>query len=212
MNFKTLDELFKAWKTAHCDEPDKSCAETFPRKYENNEIISPPKEFKNSFCLDGYLSDEKSFNKILFILKESNTEGNPQTKDFFWFKQCLDKELNGETLSDTYWKRYRDNMIWYLDNGVGNDVDYSKCAYMNLNKRGGYGKCDNVQLSNYVKEYRSFIEDQIRIINPTHIFCCGVDGISVCDLVSPIIKASETNATIFKCRHLCYRFGNKIYE
>lgn len=208
MEFKTLNDLFAQWKQAHANESDFSCKSTFPKK--DGVQIPAFKSFKSSFCMDGFLSDE--FNGILFILKESDTGGCAQLDDFFWFKACADKEHNGEHFQNSYWQKYRRNMEWYIENAVGKNMDFRQCAYMNLNKRGGYGKCDDKQLCAYVEEYKSFIENQIKLINPQYIFCCGVDGVSVYDIVLPIVKDSACEATIFKCRHLCFWGKRYIYN
>lgn len=189
MNQKSLDELFVAWKIAHNIEDEISCEKTFP-KY--GKIKPENKDFKNSFCVDGFLGEE--FNGVLFILKESNTDGNAQKDDFFWFK-------DGERSKD--WKKYRNSMDWYLKNYISENIDYSECAYMNLNKRGGYKRCNTTQLKNYVHEYQDFIKEEIRIINPKHIVCCGVE--TVYNLVLDVIGDSMTDITIYNCYHLCCR-------
>ena len=211
MEFSSLNELFEAWKNAQINEIE--WENTFPKKYENGQPIIPPEEFKGSFCVDGFLSDK--FNGVLFILKESNTcsdEPKGEYEDTFWFKENTEKEISGEKIDDSYWNRYHRNMEWYLRNAFGGDINYYECAYMNLNKRGGYGKCDDMQLSNYINSYGDLIEEQIRIINPKCIFCCGQGKISVYELVRSITKECVPDAKIYNCRHLSCWAGNKFYD
>lgn len=190
MNFKNLDELFNAWKKAHSDEPESSCAKTFPK---NEEGISPDiNKFKGSFCKDGYLTDKEHFNGVLFILKESNTAGRAEVNNTFWFRDCEGAKR---------WNLYRNSMVAYLKNYIGEDIDYRECAYMSFNKRGGYGSCNDKQLTGYVEKYHSFIKNQIEIIKPRYIICCGA-GI-VFDLVLPIVEGALPNVTIYDCYHLC---------
>ena len=51
--------------------------------------------------------------------------------------------------------------------------ELSGMAFMNLNKRGGYDYCVWETLEGYVKKYRKEISEQIRIIDPDIIVCCG---------------------------------------
>ena len=207
---KVFNELFEAWKEEQNNESNESCEKTFPK---NDGQIPTIETFRNSFSADGFLSDK--FNGVLFILKESNTcKDKPEGEynDTFWFKENTKKEISGEK-TDGSWNRYHTNMKWYLQEIFGEKTNYYECAYMNLNKRGGYGECDDIQLSNYINKYRDLIKEQIKIINPKYVFCCGQGKISsVYELVHSIIKECVPDSQIYNCRHLSYRFGNKIYE
>ena len=189
MDCKVLNELFKEWKKEQGNEPNDSCEKTFPKNA--NGQIPNIEEYKSSFCVDGFLSDK--FNGVLFVLKESNTEGNPELNDTFWFKDCQGAKR---------WKLYRNSMIIYLEKCVGKGLKYQECAYMNLNKRGGYGKCNDEQLTNYVnnEKYKQFILKQIEIINPKHIICCGSK--TVYRLVLSIIKDTMPSVEVYDCYHL----------
>ena len=186
-NIETLTALFDLWKNAHENEDNESCGSTFPKNLNN---MPKFEDYKKSFCIDGYLSDK--FNGILFILKESNTEGIAETEDTFWFKDCKNAKR---------WNLYHNSMVTYLEMFFGEKANYRECAYMNLNKRGGFGKCDDLQLKNYVDKYPDFIKKQIEIIKPKHIICCGSK--TVFDLVLPIVKDSMTDITLYDCYHLC---------
>ena len=208
-----FDDLFKKWKKRQEEETDASCAKTFPKK----DGQSPQEEkFKTSFSPDGFLSD--NFNRVLFILKESNTcrdEPKGEYEDTFWFKENADKEQKGQDV-DSYWNKYHINMKWYLKEIFADTKNYYECAYMNLNKRGGYGECDFAQLSNYVTYYQDLIKQQIKIIKPTHIFCCGSNEVR--KLVEPIINdivndsKESINITLYDCYHLSLQNRRNIKE
>ena len=196
MKFNNLNNLFEYWKKKQSN--DNKWEKTFPKKYENGNPIIPTEDFKNSFCVDGFLSDE--FNHVLFILKESNTGGASELNDTFWFKGCLDGKITGNGAKR--WNLYCNSLKKYLEIcEIGENILYTQCAYMNLNKRGGYGKCDDKQLKNYVEEYKECIKNQIEIFNPEHIICCGA-GV-VYDLVKYVIEEDMPNVKIYDCYHLC---------
>lgn len=188
MEFSSLNELFEAWKNAQINEIE--WENTFPKKYENGQPIIPPEEFKGSFCVDGFLSDK--FNGVLFILKESNTDG--EYKGTFWFKDCENQKG---------WKKYKNALEFYLKKLSLNDESYKNCAYMNLNKRGGYGRCDENQLGEYVKKYKHFIANEIEIIKPTYIVCCGANIIF--ELIKEIITEYKIKGiTLYDGYHPAY--------
>lgn len=192
MEYKTLDELFEEWKEAHKSEDDESCKKTFPKKDGESPDIS---NFKSSFCPDGFLSNG-TFNGVLIIQKEPNVfnidKGKciAETNDFFWFR-------DGEEENDYYLKTYRNKAKKYLDKIIP-DCKLKTCAYMNLNKRGGYGITTDSQLSNYVKKYKEFIADEIQIIKPTLIICCGVYG----TIKKQFSDSINEGTYIYDCLHL----------
>ena len=53
------------------------------------------------------------------------------------------------------------------------DTELSNCAYLNINKRGGFASCDQSRLAVYAERYQMFIQKEIRIIQPEHIVICG---------------------------------------
>jgi hypothetical protein len=55
--------------------------------------------------------------------------------------------------------------------------DLTKCAYMNINKRGGYRGTDLNQLVAYAKTYEAFILKEIELLRCEQIIVCGkLDG------------------------------------
>lgn len=48
-----------------------------------------------------------------------------------------------------------------------------RLAYMNLNKRGGFGACNMARVGHYVKLYKAYIKKEIELIKPDLIICGG---------------------------------------
>lgn len=48
-------------------------------------------------------------------------------------------------------------------------------AFMNINKRGGFTRCQIRRLAACVEKYKDLIDREIRIISPDIIVCCGSD-------------------------------------
>lgn len=59
------------------------------------------------------------------------------------------------------------------ENLIGKDVKLSDCAYLNINKRGGFADCDLTRLATYAQRYQLFIQKEISLIRPQHIVICG---------------------------------------
>lgn len=168
---KTLPELFCAWK--HKQENDTNL-KRFPKNKEGKTPCSD--DFYKSFCRDGVTSltecvpvgvDPKVH--ILFILKEADkkeSDGSlkPETEDYFWFN-CSRKKPR---------PRYSNAIKFYMDK-LNEDTN-QRFGYMNLNKRGGYGQTNPTSLKNYVEYYEEYIKQQIKIMYPDIVVCCGCFG------------------------------------
>lgn len=171
---KTMEDLFTRWKEAQKNDDKTNC---------DTRNIS-----KESFAPDGIICDEKYWQeekKILFISKESNLTpptGNPKVCAdgvHFWLKDIL---LSGENHAETGSGTRYINGLAVICNAILNvnnttaDKDWTnlkKCAYINLNKRGGYSSCDDNALTKYVDHFKCFLKKQIDLIQPSIIVCCG---------------------------------------
>lgn len=172
-NTKTLDELFVLWKEAQGKE--ENAQETFPCCPccgKSPEFLG----FKEFFYLDGYISDKDRYNGVLIICKESNATEDIRAEkcrqDFFWIKE--NKEKTGK-----YWSfinKALNELCKQEDKTDEHIKDPSFCAYVNINKRGGYGRCNLKQLSNYFDKYRLFIKKEIELLTPKYVICGGVYG------------------------------------
>lgn len=170
----SLEELFDLWKQAHEAEEESSLSKTFPRCPCCGNFPNDRQKFKVVFYPDGYIEDDSRFNGILIICKESNVTADILSNHFkenFWIKER--KEKTGK-----YWnfiKKAFEKLS--VENGDLKAEQF--CAYMNLNKRGGYSRATYKQLAQYILKYRRFIKRQLEIINPKYIVCGG-NGVYNC--------------------------------
>ena len=195
-----IEDLFKIWQKAHICEDENSCNNTLPK---GEEIIDKLKTGKyltiarDSFIKDGYISKDgkNNFNGILFILKEANVlnhgagrenayECEPyRDEQFDFYRKYIENE---EIDNPSNQKEKMGRIAYYLENikDNKNDIEIIKennnhknslyrSAFMNLNKRGGANKTNDVCLYSYINKYKKFIEKQIELINPKIIICIG---------------------------------------
>lgn len=139
---------------------------------------------------------------ILFICRESNISGcikegpEKDTKEIvgnigqekgdeplFWLREvvrCKEKDRSdyfpgknspgtAEKTAQTKYFNCLSQVLKYLKV----DTELSNCAYLNINKRGGFASCDQSRLAVYAERYQMFIQKEIRIIQPEHIVICG---------------------------------------
>ena len=139
---------------------------------------------------------------ILFICRESNISGcikegpKKDTKEIvgnigqekgdeplFWLREvvrCKEKDRSdyfpgknspgtAEKTAQTKYFNCLSQVLKYLKV----DTELSNCAYLNINKRGGFASCDQSRLAVYAERYHLFIQKEIRIIQPEHIVICG---------------------------------------
>lgn len=140
---------------------------------------------KDSFTPDGIVDEEiwnqlnrENKKKVLYLLREAN--GNTSTLNEngksvddgrFWFQQCVEDGNIGNII----FKRIVEmQKIIQDDKSDKSDKEILKqVAYMNINKRGGGSTVDWKILNDYAKEYRKNIMEEICIIKPDIIVCCG---------------------------------------
>ena len=159
------------------------------------------RSFRSSFCPDGFLkADGKAGVPVLFICRESNISGNikdnvlnPEgvgtdgqdkgSQSLFWLREvvrCKEKDRSdyfpgknspgtAEKTAQTKYFNCLSQVLKYLKV----DTELSNCAYLNINKRGGFASCDQSRLAVYAERYQMFIQKEIRIIQPDHIVICG---------------------------------------
>ena len=196
-----LGKLFDLWQTAQIYETD--VESSFPNLSLAKCPELSPSEFKHSFCADGFLAkDGKAGVPVLFICRESNisscikedhekrtTEivGNigqdKGDEPLFWLREvvrCKEKDRSdyfpgknspgtAEKTAQTKYFNCLSQVLKYLKV----DTELSNCAYLNINKRGGFASCDQSRLAVYAERYQMFIQKEIRIIQPEHIVICG---------------------------------------
>lgn len=182
-NCNEIKGLFEMWKCAQKNEnvlETKSC----------DAFVAPC-----SYTIDGIISadhyDTRGKKRILLIAKESNEFGNRPLI-------CSDLKCAG---GNGFWvaqnintnKRFI-NGLAVLCNGLTNpsfgkpSIDKTvlkASAFMNINKRAGFKKCNQEVLNRYFDAYKPFIVREINLINPTDIICCGS---GVIGLIKSIIE------------------------
>lgn len=167
-----FEKLFNEWRGKQENEPEYD--------YKKNGIA------KDSFTIDGIVN-EKVWNeldkgkKVLYILREANgnaTEMEEKGKKVddgkFWFRECV---TGIETkVTDNIFQRIKEiQMIiqGYASKAKSDKEILSEVAYMNLNKRGGGASVDWKIFNAYIEEYKEYIKEEIAIIKPDIIVCCG---------------------------------------
>lgn len=173
---KELEELFSNWKELHSQEKENPGKKSTLPFCEGKEV---PENFYISFCYDGFITPyDKEKKTVLFLCREANVfekgELKPETKNKFWMKEVYKKKIGNKGLSSAekkYWS-FLEKMI-----PCGYKPEELNIAYMNLNKRGGFGSCTQSRLKNYVRRYKDKIEEEIRVIDPDWIICGGTHGI-----------------------------------
>ena len=170
-----LEELFVLWRAAHlCEQLSEGYPDTYPIGRDGKKVGDEDTEkFRGSFCPDGVTRMEVPVRQpctqsvqVLFILKEANLSGygaiSPETSGRFWFNECI----NSST------RKIYANRFQAVFEALGRNGTES-FGYINLNKRGGFGDCNNTQLKQYVQKYMAFIIREIELLSPEIIVCCG---------------------------------------
>ena len=189
--YDRLKKHFAEWKVEHNNPTvnGKAIGCTIPKK-----VIQIRQD---SFTKDGLLCESTNDVDILFILKESNVSDEKSgvhysDGNYFWFKENLDEYLNNDkkktiNFDDADFIKYYEKITVcakvIFDDRLKCDFcwykDKDKIAYMNINKRGGFGSTDNNTLRNYIEIYGSRIKEQIEIIRPKIIIIMGNDAFAL---------------------------------
>lgn len=221
MAAEELEKLFANWSNEQknegyeCIKYSIEC-KTIPCITKRNAYVEPElPQFYRSFCADGPVSDNyyNMTKRILFICKESALGDNPQPKNGeFWLKNQYDYRLNSnwkysfsnaESVEDrSREKRIATKYCNLFRNIVEiiTGIDYNCYAYMNLNKRGGFGSTDNDRLNAYCLKYKTNIMNEIKILDPDFIIC---GGSVTYDIVINLLKEID-NIKIIKFYHPSY--------
>ena len=179
-----LDDLFARWKAVQLQEAE-ALGLTRPV----------------CFFPDGLVGDEaawlKAPIKVLYILKEGNLSKEP--KDFdFWFKR-----IAADNTRHIIKKR-----IQLMQQEIAGSDDLSVTAYMNLNKCGGKSVADFNQLQRYAKHpaIAPLVKEQIKILAPDVIICCGCYG-----LVTGILGEDVPCRLVDMWHPSYYRVSDEMY-
>ncbi len=199
--YSCLKELFVDWQEAH--EKDKQTHLTFPEvpKDKQKKFKEYNGEFIKNFCPDGPLGDNSDI-EILFICRESNVTGdiesNENSNNDFWFKDVVNNKAerpNTTRTESTYYNCMNKILECFKENNMldKNNATLSDCAYMNINKRGGFDSCNIERLENYFLKYEEYILKEIELINPDRIVILGNLPIYIQDK----IKSKNENIEVY---------------
>lgn len=164
---ETLEELYLLWQLMQQMEQE-------PFGNTCYEEIEP-----RSFHIDGIVS-EKEFSGCLYILKEPNMRRYIQQGQTMPVISDVRKDLrNGKSMSGTVeYMEHLAGMQRILDGENGkrkeNKELLRETAVLYVNKRGGKGAADDISMQ-YGQYYLEFIKQQIHLLRPKTIVCCGED-------------------------------------
>ena len=196
-----LGTLFRLWQIAQMCETDPKSS-SFPNlSLAKCSDLTFSNTFASSFCPDGFLkADGKAGVPVLFICRESNISGNikdnvlnPEgvgtdgqdkgSQSLFWLREvvrCKEKDRpdyfpdkgSPGTVEKTAQTKYFNCLSQLLEHLKVN-TKLSNCAYLNINKRGGFSSCDQSRLAVYAQRYQLFLQKEIELIDPQTIVVCG---------------------------------------
>lgn len=153
-------------------------------KSREKKIFEEYKKIFPNIISDGVVDENLFLNaryKIVYILKEVNSEGDPwdlckflydeggryQTWDNIarWTKGILnwETELNWSTLNDYNKDHNKERRLKYL----------KKIAAINLKKTQGGHTSSNKEIRKESPKYKDIIKQQIALYKPDFIICCG---------------------------------------
>ena len=147
-----------------------------PGKVEGNPVFI----YLDAFCRDEHFAEFWNDYSCLDELKahyQRGGLGDVKVKKFL--NNVMQEELRPIRERRKEWENHLHNKIetkytkfisyWLKKSNFNN----CNIAYMNLNKRGGFGSTNFAHLKHYVVKYRGYILKEIEIINPDIIVCGG---------------------------------------
>lgn len=181
-----LGTLFHAWRQEQCAESSDNTRYT--------------KISKNSFTEDGPIVPELYYaapKKILFIGKESNIErsgkyekGKITADEIFYTRNVvLHPEIKPRGFVKNLAKLYNALKTGNFEIPDSNTDSLKDAAFLNLNKRGGLSACSYRILRAYTQKYKDWIVEEITLLAPDLIVCCGSDCYNI--VVSEIAERAK---------------------
>lgn len=201
-----VEELLPLWKLAH--------------KCEVNTDYITGNVPGYAFLPDGIINEEsfaKSSPRILFIAKEAywygeHDDDKAATKNaetvMFWHRRVAYGEVP-ETIFSKRLAMLANAIFNYDFKTINKDhTALRSVAVINLNKRGGFVGCVWKTLEEYVKRYAEFISQEIELISPELIVCCG-DGVRW--LLENYIRLDKQINVISLYHPSCWSISDKKY-
>lgn len=192
-----MKKLFEKWKQEHKD--DKLYEYDTPSI--DGKIIPKENFISDGFCVSNVIKE----NTILYIAKESHEYdkdsiiNKEKINEYKYLKKCFADNKNTSFPS----------RIRGMQEILGKDI--KDMTFMNINKRGGFSYTNMAVLNTYAMQFSDNIVNEIEIINPELIICCGIGLKRIinmvytkCDKVlnRPIVEVNHPSYVISKEKYL----------
>ena len=192
-----MKKLFEKWKQEHKD--DKLYEYDTPSI--DGKIIPKENFISDGFCVSNVIKE----NTILYIAKESHEYdkdsiiNKEKINEYKYLKKCFADNKNTSFPS----------RIRGMQEILGKDI--KDMTFMNINKRGGFSYTNMAVLNTYAMQFSDNIVNEIEIINPELIICCGIGLKRIINMVytksdkklnKPIVEVNHPSYVISKEKYL----------
>ena len=191
-----MKKLFEKWKQEHKD--DKLYEYDTPSI--DGKIIPKENFISDGFCISNVIKE----NTILYISKESHEYdkdsiiNKEKINEYKYLKKCFADNKNTSFPS----------RIRGMQEILGKDI--KDMTFMNINKRGGFSYTNMAVLNTYAMQFSDNIVNEIEIINPELIICCGIGLKRIINMVYTKCD-KEINRPIVEVNHPSYVISKEKY-
>lgn len=191
-----MKKLFEKWKQEHKD--DKLYEYDTPSI--DGKIIPKENFISDGFCVSNVIKE----NTILYIAKESHEYdkdsiiNKEKINEYKYLKKCFADNKNTSFPS----------RIRGMQEILGKDI--KDMTFMNINKRGGFSYTNMAVLNTYAMQFSDNIVNEIEIINPELIICCGIGLKRIINMVYTKCD-KELNRPIVEINHPSYVISKEKY-
>lgn len=191
-----MKKLFEKWKQEHKD--DKLYEYDTPSI--DGKIIPKENFISDGFCISNVIKE----NTILYISKESHEYdkdsiiNKEKINEYKYLKKCFADNKNTSFPS----------RIRGMQEILGKDI--KDMTFMNINKRGGFSYTNMAVLNTYAMQFSDNIVNEIEIINPELIICCGIGLKRIISMVYTKCD-KELNRPIVEVNHPSYVISKEKY-
>ena len=191
-----MKKLFEKWKQEHKD--DKLYEYDTPSI--DGKIIPKENFISDGFCISNVIKE----NTILYISKESHEYdkdsiiNKEKINEYKYLKKCFADNKNTSFPS----------RIRGMQEILGKDI--KDMTFMNINKRGGFSYTNMAVLNTYAMQFSDNIVNEIKIINPELIICCGIGLKRIINMVYTKCD-KELNRPIVEVNHPSYVISKEKY-
>lgn len=191
-----MKKLFEKQKQEHKD--DKLYEYDTPSI--DGKIIPKENFISDGFCVSNVLKE----NTILYIAKESHEYdkdsiiNKEKINEYKYLKKCFADNKNTSFPS----------RIRGMQEILGKDI--KDMTFMNINKRGGFSYTNMAVLNTYAMQFSDNIVNEIEIINPELIICCGIGLKRIINMIYTKCD-KELNRPIVEVNHPSYVISKEKY-